>query len=204
MIAAFGVNNVLAQAMLEEVVVTAQKREQNLQDVPVAVSVFTGAMIEKAGAKDMFDLATNAPSLNVDQAQTSTTTTFGIRGIFTSSQNFGLEPSVGLYVDGVYLGRQVGQNWSLANIERVEVLRGPQGTLYARNSIGGAINIITCKPGDKDGGRVGEKRVVRHDAGRVLAARRVAMTWCGDPQRELPPAGSFLRWRYGQKNRPAG
>jgi outer membrane receptor protein involved in Fe transport len=96
----------MAQAVLEEVIVTAQKREQNLQDVPIAVSAFGTEMLEQCGVKDMFDLSANAPSLIVDQSQTSTTTTFGIRGIFTSSQNFGLESSVGLYVDGVYRARQ--------------------------------------------------------------------------------------------------
>jgi outer membrane receptor protein involved in Fe transport len=96
----------MAQAVLEEVIVTAQKREQNLQDVPIAVSAFGTEMLEQSGVKDMFDLSANAPSLIGDQPQTSTTTTFGIRGIFTSSQNFGLESSVGLYVDGVYRARQ--------------------------------------------------------------------------------------------------
>jgi iron complex outermembrane recepter protein len=91
----------LADGLLEEVVVTAQKRTQDLQDVPVAVSAFTGEMLRDSGVRDMFELAAIAPSLRVTQSQTSTTTVFGIRGIFTSSQNFGLESSVGLYVDGV-------------------------------------------------------------------------------------------------------
>jgi iron complex outermembrane recepter protein len=96
------------------------------------------------------------PNLNVTEfsaGHTSSANPF-IRGIGLQDHLITTEPGVGVYVDGVYLGRQVGQNWSLANIERVEVLRGPQGTLYGRNSIGGAINIITKKPGDETGGRV--------------------------------------------------
>lgn len=137
---------VLAQLVLEEVVVTAQKREQNLQDVPVAVSAFTGAMLEQSGVKDMFDLQNNAPSLIVTQSQTSTTTAFSIRGIFTSSQNFGLEPSVGLYVDGVYRARQGSMINNLVDVAGVEVLRGPQGTLFGRNTPAGAITMQTAMP----------------------------------------------------------
>jgi outer membrane receptor protein involved in Fe transport len=136
----------LAQMVLEEVVVTAQKREQNLQDVPVAVSAFTGAMLEQSGVKDMFDLQNNAPSLIVTQSQTSTTTAFSIRGIFTSSQNFGLEPSVGLYVDGVYRARQGSMINNLVDMAGVEVLRGPQGTLFGRNTPAGAITMQTAMP----------------------------------------------------------
>ena len=140
----------LAQGSLEEVIVTAQKREQSLQDVPVAVSAFSAAMLEKSGVKDMFDLQSNAPSLIVSQNQTSTTSTFQIRGIFTSSQNFGLEPSVGLYVDGVYRARQGSMINNLVDVANVEVLRGPQGTLFGRNTPAGAIQINSVAP-DFDG-----------------------------------------------------
>ncbi|MDG2411430.1 MAG: TonB-dependent receptor plug domain-containing protein, partial [Halioglobus sp.] len=131
----------LTQGMLEEVIVTAQKREQSLQDVPIAVSAFTGEMLERAGVKDMFDLQVNAPSLIVSQSQTSTTSTFSIRGVFTSSQNFGLESSVGLYVDGVYRARQGSMINNLLDVASVEVLRGPQGTLFGRNTPAGAVQI---------------------------------------------------------------
>ena len=136
---------VLAEGELEEVVVTAQKREQNLQDVPVAVSAFSGEVLRDSGVRDMFELATIAPSLTVDSAQTSTTTTFGIRGIFTSSQNFGLESSVGLYVDGVYRARQGSMINNMVDVASVEVLRGPQGTLFGRNTPAGAITVNSCR-----------------------------------------------------------
>lgn len=136
----------LALGELEEVIVTAQKREQSLQDVPVAVSAFNAEMLQQSGVKDMFDLQANAPSLIVGQSQTSTTTTFSIRGIFTSSQNFGLEPSVGLYVDGVYRARQGSMINNLVDVASVEVLRGPQGTLFGRNTPAGAIQINSVAP----------------------------------------------------------
>jgi iron complex outermembrane receptor protein len=132
--------------MLEEVIVTAQKREQNLQDVPIAVSAFSGAMLEQSGVTDMFDLQSNAPSLRVGQTQNASTTTFSIRGVFTSSQNFGLESSVGLYVDGVYRARQGSMINNMVDVAGVEVLRGPQGTLFGRNTPSGAVSIYSVKP----------------------------------------------------------
>ncbi len=135
-----------AQGTLEEVIVTAQKREQSLQDVPISVSAFNAEMIEKSGVKDMFDLQVNAPSLFVQQTQTSTTTNFQIRGVFTSSQNFGLESSVGLYVDGVYRARQGSMINNLVDVGGVEVLRGPQGTLFGRNTPAGAVQINSVAP----------------------------------------------------------
>ena len=136
----------LADGTLEEVVVTAQKRTQNLQDVPVAVTAFTGQMLRDSGVRDMFELSSIAPSLSVEQTQTSSNTTFGICGIFTSAQNFGLEPSVGLYVDGVYRSRQGSMINNMVDIASVEVLRGPQGTLFGRNTPAGAILMNSVAP----------------------------------------------------------
>ncbi len=149
---------VLAQEtpLFEPVIVTAQKRAQSIYEVPVAISAFTADQIERQGINDLVDIGKFVPNLNVtgfSAGHTSSANPF-IRGIGLQDHLITTDPGVGVYVDGIYLGRQVGQNWSLANIERVEVLRGPQGTLYGRNSIGGAINIITAKPGDEDGGRV--------------------------------------------------
>lgn len=140
----------------EEITVTAQKREQSIYEVPIAISAFTGEQLENQGISDMVDVGKFVPNLSLttfSAGHTSSANPF-IRGIGLQDHLITTDPGVSVYVDGVYLGRQVGQNWSLSNIERLEVLRGPQGTLYGRNSIGGAINIITKKPGQTEGGRV--------------------------------------------------
>lgn len=141
--------------LLEEVFVTATKREESIFDVPVAVSAFTEDVLFKAGITDLIDVGKFVPNLNVtgfSAGHTSSVNPF-IRGIGIQDHLITTDPGVGVYVDGVYYGRQVGQNWNLSNIERIEVLRGPQGTLYGRNTIGGTINIITRKPGGEAGGR---------------------------------------------------
>ena len=140
------------QGIIEEIIVTAQKREQNIQDIPVAVTALSGEQLVEHGITDMFDLQQNAPALRVGQSQTATTANFNIRGIGTSSQNFGLESSVGLYVDGVYRARQSALINELADVERVEVLRGPQGTLFGRNSSAGAVLLNTVAPSHETDG----------------------------------------------------
>jgi iron complex outermembrane recepter protein len=150
------------QMVLEEVIVTAQKREQNLQDVPIAVTAFSGEALKLTGAKDMIDLASNAPSLIVDEVQSSNAPAFGIRGVFTSSQNFGLESSVGLYVDGVYRARQGSMINNMTDIAAVEVLRGPQGTLFGRNTPAGAISIYSVEA-DHEGTGFLEASYGEHD-----------------------------------------
>ena len=136
-----------AEGDIEEIVVYAQKRAQNVQDVPVAVTAISGAQMDEASIKDVFDLQQQAPGLRVDMNQNSSTTSFNIRGIGTGSNNFGLESSVGLYVDGVYRSRQSSVINNLVDIEAVEVLRGPQGTLFGKNTPSGAIAIRTVRPG---------------------------------------------------------
>ena len=142
--------------VFEEIIVTAQKRSQSIYDVPVAISAFSAEAVEKKGIVDLLDVGKFVPNLNITNfsaGHTASANAF-IRGIGLQDHLITTDPGVGVYVDGVYLGRQVGQNWSLSNLERIEVLRGPQGTLYGRNSIGGAINIITRKPNEEGATKV--------------------------------------------------
>ena len=129
-----------------EIVVTATKREQTLQDVPVAVSVTTGATIEQAQIRDLKDLQTLVPTLRVTQLQSSANTNFIIRGFGNGANNAGIEPSVGVFVDGVYRSRTAAQIGDLPDVQRVEVLRGPQSTLFGKNASAGVISMVTKAP----------------------------------------------------------
>jgi len=132
--------------ILEEIVVTAQLREENIQTVPVAVTAVSGAFIEDNSLKDLTELMTSVPSLLVGTNQSSSTSNVAIRGVGTGGQNFGLESSVGLYVDGIYRARQSSVINQLVDIEAVEILRGPQGTLFGKNSASGSLLIRTVAP----------------------------------------------------------
>ena len=139
------------EMIFEEIVVVAQKREQNIMEVPVAVSAVSGQQIVESGIKDVFDLQQNVPSLTMTRSQTATTTGFSIRGIGSTSNNFGVESSVGLYVDGVYRSRQSSLINELIDVEAVEVLRGPQGTLFGKNTPAGAVQVRSVAPSqDRD------------------------------------------------------
>jgi outer membrane receptor protein involved in Fe transport len=133
-------------ASLEEVVVTATKREATLQDVPVAVSVATAETLKEARILDLIELQTVVPSLRVSQLQTSTQTNFIIRGFGNGANNPGIESSVGLFIDGVYRSRSAAAIGDFMDVERVEVLRGPQSTLFGQNASAGVISVTTRKP----------------------------------------------------------
>ena len=132
-------------AEIEEVVVTAQKRAENLQDVPISISAVTGDNMKAMGIKNLTDLGKSTPGVEMNN-DTPLQPTYNIRGIQTSDFTVGSDPAVAVYVDGVYNGRGAGAEVPLADIDRVEVLKGPQGTLFGRNATGGAIHIITKKP----------------------------------------------------------
>jgi outer membrane receptor protein involved in Fe transport len=148
-VAVSGITSVNAQAqgpMIEEVIVTATKREQTLQEVPVAVSVVSSEQIEQAQVLDIKDLQTLVPSLRVTQLQSSANTNFIIRGFGNGANNAGIEPSVGVFIDGVYRSRVGSALADLPKLERVEVLRGPQSTLFGKNASAGVINVVTARP----------------------------------------------------------
>ncbi|WP_293702994.1 MULTISPECIES: TonB-dependent receptor [unclassified Sphingopyxis] len=135
-----------------DIIVTASKRSQTLQDTPVAVSVTSAAQLEESQIRDLIDLQTAVPSLRVSQLQSSANTNFIIRGFGNGANNAGIEPSVGVFIDGVYRSRSAAQIGDLPNVERIEVLRGPQSTLFGKNASAGVISIVTQKPQYEFGG----------------------------------------------------
>jgi outer membrane receptor protein involved in Fe transport len=136
------------------IIVTASKREQTLQEVPIAVSVTSGETIERAQIRDVLDLQTVVPSLRVSQLQTSSATTFIIRGFGNGDNNFGIEPSVGVFIDGVFRSRSASAISDLNMIQRIEVLNGPQSTLFGKNASAGVISVVTKEPQYEFGGQV--------------------------------------------------
>jgi iron complex outermembrane receptor protein len=129
---------------LDSVKVTARKREETLQDVPVAVTAFTAETLDQMGIDDIGELDAQVPNLTIYAARGSTSTvTAYIRGVGQADPLWGVDPGVGIYLDDVYIARPQGALLDVFDVERIEVLRGPQGTLYGKNTIGGAIKYIS-------------------------------------------------------------
>lgn len=147
-----------AQNAIEEITVTATKRATNLQDTPLAITAFTSDALAAKGVSDISDIAQLAPNLVFDTSSPigglSSGAAVFIRGIGNTDFSLTTDPGVGTYVDGVYVSRSVGGVLDVLDVERIEVLRGPQGTLFGRNTIGGAISIVTRKPAEELQGSV--------------------------------------------------
>ncbi|WP_419318440.1 TonB-dependent receptor [Caulobacter sp. ErkDOM-E] len=142
-----------SSSTVEEIIVTATKREQTLQDVPVSVSVTGAQAVERAQVRDLIDLQSMVPSLKVSQFNAVSQTNFVIRGFGNGNGNDGIESSVAVFIDGVYRSRSSSALDDLPEIERIEVLRGPQSTLFGKNVSAGAISIVTKKPQFDFGGK---------------------------------------------------
>jgi len=138
---------------IEEIVVTAQKRKENVQDVPIAISAFGARALNERAVGDVSQLSGITPNVTLDASTpfSGSSAVLGatIRGIGSNDFAFNIDSAVGVYLDGVYLGRSIGANQDLLDVERIEVLKGPQGTLFGRNTIGGAISIVTTTPGNQ-------------------------------------------------------
>ena len=136
---------IVVQAQIEEIVVTAQKREQNLQDVPIAVTAFTAETIKEKRINDLQEIAIRTPSFNIGQ-NGPTAPELTIRGVGSTDREAGSDRSVVVFVDEVYIGRAGSSTFDLFDLERIEVLRGPQGSIFGRNVVGGSVNLITANP----------------------------------------------------------
>ena len=141
-------------AEIEEITVTAQKRVQSLQDISMSVSVTSGETIQRASIVDLIDLQTSVPSLRVNQAQSAAQTNFFIRGYGNGANNPGIEPAVSVYIDGVPRTRSASSLADLPNVASIEVLSGPQSTLFGKNASAGVINVTTMLPEDELGGMI--------------------------------------------------
>lgn len=154
--AAHGGAAVANEGKLEEVIVTAQKRAERLQDVPISISAIGGSQLETRGLEGARSIDGIVPNVTIKSApSTGLIAATSIRGLNTGQPSIWADPSVGLYLDGVFVGKNQGSLFDIADLERIEVLRGPQGTLFGRNTEGGAINFVTRKPAGVFSGSLG-------------------------------------------------
>jgi iron complex outermembrane receptor protein len=144
-------------ALMEEITVTARKREESIEKTPISMSAYSGAAIEARGITNISDISRFTPNLviqnNPSYGGSNSSAAVFIRGVGQKDFIATVEPGVGMYIDGVYMARSIGGLLDLVDVQRIEVLRGPQGTLFGRNTIGGAISITTEKPGPELGGK---------------------------------------------------
>jgi len=139
--------------VIEDIVVTAQKRSERMKDVPISMSALSETQLNQTGVRDLKSIAEYIPNLHISQSN-DFRSTVTIRGVGAQSRNIGFDARVGVYVDGVYMGQSPSLNQELLDIERVEVLRGPQGTLFGKNTVAGAISLVTKKPNEELAGQV--------------------------------------------------
>ncbi len=133
--------------VIEEVIVSARRVDESLQKAPVSITAFSESDLQQIGASEPKDIAQLTPNLTIRNAPgTNDDYAFSLRGVAAAEPSLAIDPAVGLYIDGIYIARNAGMAFDVVNMKRIEVLRGPQGTLFGRNTIGGAVNIITTRP----------------------------------------------------------
>src|SRR6201994_3631514 len=162
---AFAADDTTQNGALQEVVVTAQKRAQNAQDVGISISAISGTDLQEAGAVQATDITKSMPAVVMTQPNGPSSFSLSIRGVTQNDFADHQESPAAIYVDDVYVSQMAGLAFSLFDIDRVEVLRGPQGTLFGRNATGGLANFVTRRPTDENGGYVdvtfGERNLTR-------------------------------------------
>jgi len=164
---------------IRDIVVTAQKRAESVQDVPIAVSAFASEALEERAVSSVAQLSNLTPNVTLDSSVPFSGSTAvlaaSIRGIGSNDFAFNIDPGVGVYLDGVYLARSVGANQDLLDIARIEVLKGPQGTLFGRNTIGGAVSVVTSDPAKEFSGK-GDVTIGRYDLLQVRGSVNIPLT----------------------------
>ncbi|MCU0892155.1 MAG: Plug domain-containing protein, partial [Sandarakinorhabdus sp.] len=135
---------------IEDIIVTAQRRRERAQDVPIAITAFSAEALQARGVVNALDLTQFVPNLvGLNNTGLGTANAYYLRGLGNTESIATFDPPVGTYVDDIYISRQNANNFNLFDVERVEVLRGPQGTLFGRNTTGGAISVVMREPGER-------------------------------------------------------
>lgn len=198
-------------ATVEEIVVTARKSSENLQDTPISITALTAHDMERRGIASLADVATVTPGLNYGAFGDLKLSPTSLRGVVGSAGSAGADPAVGYYVDEVFVGQGPGANLDLYDISQVEVLRGPQGTLYGRNTIGGVINITTERPSDTfrssltaDFGSYQKRRIGASISGPLIPGLLSGKLAVIDDQRDGYDENVFLHRRVNDHNTWSG